>query len=285
MAGVGGAYLLEMLNAGFTTPRQVEEMLEMPLLASISKMETRDLPAAGAGAVLTMPEYPFVRPLSQFSEAFRSLRSAIQMSDVDNPPKVLAVTSSVPGEGKSTIAMTLAASAAQSGQKTLLIDGDLRHPSTSRYFKIDKGPGLVDYLVGGADLERIIVWNEKLRLWFLPTGSKTQNPPDLLGSERFKALVAALKERFDLVVIDTPPLGPVVDPLIVSQVADKTIYVVRWAATAREMVEHLIQRLAGPKKVAGVVFNYVIDAEAQKYGRYAYSYYYGGRYYKKYYKE
>jgi exopolysaccharide transport family protein len=281
--GVGGAYLLEMLNAGFTTPRQVEEMLEMPLLASISRMETRDLSAAGA--VMTMPEYPFVKPLSQFSEAFRSLRSAVQMSDVDNPPKVLAVTSSVPGEGKSTIAMTLAASAAQSGQRALLIDGDLRHPSASRYFKKDKSLGLVDYLVGGADLERILVWDEKLRLWFLPTGSKTQNPPDLLGSERFKAMIAALKERFDLVVIDTPPLGPVVDPLIVSQVVDKTIYVVRWAATAREMVAHLIQRLAGPKKVAGVIFNYVVDAEAQKYGRYAYSYYYGGRYYKKYYKE
>jgi capsular exopolysaccharide synthesis family protein len=207
------------------------------------------------------------------------------MSDVDNPPKVLAVTSSVPGEGKSTIAMTLAASAAQSGQRALLIDGDLRHPSASRYFKTDKSPGLVDYLVGGADLERIIVWDERLRLWFLPTGTKTQNPPDLLGSERFRALIATLKERFDLVVIDTPPLGPVVDPLIASQVADKTIYVVRWAATAREMVVHLIQRLSGPRKVAGVVFNYVIDAEAQKYGRYAYSYYYGGRYYKKYYKE
>jgi exopolysaccharide transport family protein len=283
MAGVGGAYVVELLNAGFTTPRQVEDMLQLPLLASISRMEARDLTAEGA--LLTMPEYPLVKPLSRFSEAFRSLRSAVQMSDVDNPPKVLSVTSTIPGEGKSTIAMAMTASAAQSGLRTLLIDGDLRHPSASRYFNCDKSLGLVDYLVGGADLDKVVVWNDRLRCWFLPTGAKTQNPPDLLGSDRFKALIAALKERFDLVVIDTPPLGPVVDPLIVSQVADKTIYVVRWAATAREMVAQSIERLSGRKQVAGVVFNYVVEAQAQKYGRYAYSYYYGGRYYKKYYNE
>jgi len=283
MAGVGGAYLIEMLNAGFTTPRQVEEMLQLPLLASISKMEARDL--TSEGGVMTIPEYPIVKPLSRFSEAFRSLRSAVQMSDVDNPPKVLMVTSTIPGEGKSTVAMAVAASAAQSGLKTLLVDGDLRHPSISRYFKCDKNPGLVDYLVGGAEAQSVIFSDQKLRLWVLPSGSKTQNPPDLLGSDRFKALIAALKQRFDLVVIDTPPLGPVVDPVIISQVVDKAVFVVRWAATAREMVAHSIQRLAGHKKVAGVVFNYVIDAQAQKYGKYAYSYYYGGRYYKKYYHE
>ena len=80
----------------------------------------------------------------------------------------------------------------------------------------------------------------------LPSGSKTQNPPDLLGSDRFKALVAALRQRFDLVVIDTPPIGPVVDPLIVSQVVDKTLFVVRWAATEREMVAHSIAAARRP---------------------------------------
>ena len=283
IVGAGGAHLIELLNAGFTTPRQVEETLELPLLASVSRMETRDLTAEGV--VMTMPEYPTVKPLSRFSEAFRSLRSAVQMSDVDNPPKVVAVTSTIPREGKSTIAMTMAASAAQSGLKALLIDADLRHPSASRYFECEKSPGLVDYLVNDADLEQILIWNDKLRHWFLPSGSKTQNPPDLLASDRFKALIASLRERFDLVVIDTPPLGPVVDPLIISQIADKTVYVVRWASTAREMIAQSIERLAGRRKVAGVVFNCVIDAEARKYGRYASSYYYGGRYYKKYYNE
>jgi capsular exopolysaccharide synthesis family protein len=283
MAGVGGAYMVEKLNAGFTTPRQVEDLLELPLLTSISRMETRDLTADGA--VLTIPQYPCVKPLSRFSEAIRTLRSAVQMSDVDNPPKVIQVTSTIPNEGKSTLCMTMAASAAQSGLKVLIIDCDLRHPSISRYFNGAKNIGLVDYLVGGAELQNVIAHDEALRVHYLPAGGKTQNPPDLLGSEKFKLLIDQLRDRFDLIVIDTPPIGPVVDPLIVSHLVDKVVFVVRWAATAREMVAHSIERLSGRKKVAGVVFNHVIDAEAQKYGKYAYSYYYGGRYYKKYYSE
>jgi succinoglycan biosynthesis transport protein ExoP len=283
ITGAAGAFTLELLNAGFTTPRQVEDLLELPLLASISRMDKSELTADGV--VLTIPEYPLAKPLSRLSEAFRSLRSAIQMSDVDNPPKVLQLTSTIPGEGKSTIALALAASASQSGLKTLIIDADLRHPSTSRYFKADQSVGLVDYLVGAAELQQVIVFNEKMRLWFLPAGGKTQNPADLLASERLKAVVAVLRTKFDLVIIDTPPIGPVIDPLIIAALADKVVFVVRWAATAREMVSHSIQRLAGDKKVAGVVFNHVIDAQAQKYGKYAYSYYYGGRYYKKYYTE
>lgn len=283
MAGAGGAYTLELFNAGFTTPRQVEDLLALPLLASISKMEARDLSVDGAR--LTIPEYPLAKPLSRLSEAFRSLRSAIQMSDVDNPPKVLQFTSTVPGEGKSTLALGLAGSAAQAGLKVLIIDGDLRHPSASRYFDADKKTGLVEYLVGEAELKSVVLYSDRMKLWFLAAGGKTQNPPDLLASERLKALVAALRREFDLVIIDTPPMGPVVDPLIVSHLVDKVIFVVRWASTAREMVLHSIERLAGHKKVAGIIFNQVIDSQAQKYGKYAYSYYYGGRYYKKYYSE
>lgn len=283
MAGIGGAYTIELLNAGFTTPRQIEDQLELPLLASISKMDTKALTVDGA--LLPMPEFPLARPLSRFSEAIRSLRSAIQMSDVDHPPKILQITSTIPGEGKSTIAASIAISAAQSGHNVLIIDCDLRHPSTSRYFNAEKNVGLVDFLIGTVELQQSFIYSEKAGIWVLPAGGKTQNPPDLLGSERFKALVTALRQKFDMVIIDTPPMGPVVDPLIVSHLVDKVIYVVRWASTAREMIRHSVQRLSGQKKIAGIIFNYVIDDQAQKYGKYAYSYYYGGRYYKKYYHE
>jgi Mrp family chromosome partitioning ATPase len=100
-----------------------------------------------------------------------------------------------------------------------------------------------------------------------------------------KSLVTSFRETFDIILIDTPPVGPVIDPVVVSQLSDKIVVIVRWATTAREMVKHCVQQLSGNRKIAGIVFNHVNDQQAQKYGKYAYSYYYGARYYKKYYSE
>eukprot|EP01037_Dinobryon_pediforme_P016820 gene16820-17001_t len=283
MIGVGAAFGAEQINAGFTTSRQMEDMLEVPMLASISRMSAKDL--LSDGKPILLPLLPALKPLSRISEAVRALRSGVQMSDVDHPPKVIQFTSTIPGEGKTTLALTFASSAAQSGLRVILIDGDLRHPSSSRFFGHDKDKGLVDYLVGDASLESIVKFEESTRFWILPAGSKTQNPPDLLASERWKSLIELLRSKFDLVIVDTPPMGPVIDPSVVAQVVDKVVFVVRWSSTARELVQQAVQQLNVKKKVAGVVFNQVNDALAQKYGKYAYAYYYGARYYKRYYSE
>ena len=281
LLGVGGAVAKEMLNAGFTTPKQVEDMLGLPLLSSVSLMSARDLTVDGK--VLPIHYYPVVRPLSRFSESIRALRSGIQMTDVDHPPKVIQLTSTVPGEGKTTIALSLAASGATSGLKVLLIDADLRHPSASHALNLDKETGLVDLLLGQVTAKDVIRFYEKAGYWILAAGNRTQNPTDLLGSERMKSLVASFRQTFDLVIIDSSPAGPVIDPVVVSQLSDKVVMVVRWSSTAREMVKNCVQQLAGHRKIAGVAFNQVNDSRAQKYGKYGYSYYYGARYYKKYY--
>jgi len=285
MAGVGGAFAVELLNAGFTTPRQVEDLLHLPLLASISFMRETDLAIDGKATAISM--LPLLRPMSRYSEAIRSLRSGIQMADVDHPPKVLQVTSTLPGEGKTTLSLSLAVSAAQSGLKVLFIDCDLRHPSASRFQGLEKEKGLVEYLIGEAELKDVLHFQETSRHWVVPAGGDTQNPSDLLGSDRLKKLIEQLRTNFDLIVVDTAPMGPVVDAVIVAQhLADTVVFVARWASTAREMVRRSVQQLSGHAKVAGIVFNQVDDAEAQKYSKYAYSYYYGGgSYYNRYYRE
>jgi polysaccharide biosynthesis transport protein len=278
--GVGGAFAMEKLNAGFTTPRQVEDALGVPVLASVPRMDGSKL-VSKDGTVIPLAYYHVHHPLSPFSEAVRTLRSGIHMSDVDQPPKVIHVTSSRPGEGKTTLAMSLAVSAAFSGLKVVLVDADLRHPSITRFFKLEREKGLVDLLVGVATPQAVMRLQKDLKLMVIAAGSKSLNPTDLLGSERMKALLSDLRETFDYVVLDTPPVGPVVDPVIVANLADRTVFVVQWASTPRESIETSIQQVSSHKRVAGVVLNCVNQDRARKYGG---EVYYGKRY-EKYYSE
>jgi exopolysaccharide transport family protein len=271
--GVGGAFTMEMLRAGFTSPRQVEEALGVPVLASVRRLTKGELTKDGKG--IPVPFYQIHQPLSPFSESLRSLRSGIHMSDVDRPPRVIHVTSALPGEGKTTIAVSLAISAAFAGLKVVLVDADLRHPATSRFFKLEKENGLVDLLTGAGTADDVLRYYKDLKLTIIPAGSKSLNPPDVLGSERMKTLISNLRETFDYVVVDTPPVGPVVDAVIVASLADKTILVVEWASTPRELVETSAKQLSVQKRVAGVVFNFVNQHRAQKYGG---EYYYGKSY-------
>src|SRR5262249_25458799 len=222
------------------------ESLGIPVLASIHRLDESKL-KKGEG-VIAVPYYQIHYPLSPFSEALRTLRSSIHMSDVDRPPKVIHVTSASPAEGKTTTAVSLAISAANSGLNVALVDADLRHPSLSQFFKLEKNKGLVDLLTGTGTPNKgvtpnggVMFRNENLVV--IPAGSKTLNPPDVLASERMKALIAHLKESFDYVVVDSPPVGPVVDSGIVAQLADKTIFVVKWNSTPRDLVRDCIQRI------------------------------------------
>ena len=277
LIGVGGGVALDMLNSGFTTQREIEEKLGIPVLASIPLVDATVRTINGQ--VFDLPRYCGAKPLSRYAEAIRTLRMGVQMADVDDPAKVVLITSSVPQESKSTIALSLAYSALQAGLRTVIIDCDLRHPTVSKFFGLEKSPGLVDLLAGTVGVERAIVSRDNLTV--IPAGSKSQNPPDLLGSARMKGLVEKLRETYDYVIIDTPPVGPVIDAKVAIQLADKVIYAVRWQSTTREMVAQSIEGLGAGRKLAGIVLGVVDETKVPRYGRYSY---YSSYHYKNYYR-
>jgi len=283
LIGFGCAILIEILNAGFTTNNQVEQLLNLPVLAAINNWSTEQLTIAGK--ILPLHRFIVEKPLSRLSESIRTLRTGIRMSDVDRPPQVIQFASAIPNEGKTTLATCLAYSIAAGGGRVILIDSDMRNPSLSRAMSMQKQLGLVDYLVEEVQLEHIIHKGAPNEPDIVAAGSKTNNPPDLIGSERMRHLIENLRTYYDFIILDSPPVGPVIDSVILSTIVDKVVVVVRWSSTARQTVLQCVNKLSSTKKVAGIVFNLVDELRAEKYGRYAYSYYYRNRYYKNYYVE
>lgn len=276
-AGVAGALAADILNSGFNTPKQIETALGRPVLTAIPRLSRADRRVNGE--VLDPVNLLLSKPLSRFSEAVRSVRIGVQMADVDDPPKVLVVTSSVPQEGKSTLSACLAYSAAKAGYRTVLVDGDLRHRSTTKYLKLEKEIGLVDVLTGSAQLQDAVV--DAGGISILPAGAETQNSADLLGSARMKYFVQALREAHDYVIIDSPPIAPVIDARVLCQLADKVIYVIRWHTTSRELVNDCLGKIAGDRNIAGVVLNLVNEKKVSRHGPNAY---YSGASYTDYYE-
>jgi succinoglycan biosynthesis transport protein ExoP len=275
--GIGGSVALDNLNPGYTTAREIEEKLDFPVLASIPMLSDKELRLDGR--VLDPLTYLIQKPLSRYAEAIRAVRVGLQIVDVDDPPRVILVTSCVAGEGKSTLARSLAVSSARSGQKVLLIDADLRHPSTSKFFKAETAGGLVELLTNMTSFENVVSTKENLT--FLPAGRQSQNPPDLLSSERMRHLIENFRANYDWIVIDAPPLEPVIDAKVLSNLVDKVVFVVRWKETSRETVARNVVPLASAKMLGGIVLSLVDEDKMPRYGAYAQ---YGSYYHRKYYQ-
>jgi len=274
--GVGAALLLEELDNGIQTAQQVEELLRLPHLVS--------LPAAPAekgpdGMIMPPQDYLLAKPLSAFSESLRSLRSALQLSNVDNPPKIILFTSALPSEGKTTTSASFARAAAASGLKVVLVDCDLRHPSVHRAFNLEtQKEGLVELLAERLDTSAVIIRDTKSELDIIPVATGTANPPDVLGSSQMKLLLQRLRETYDLVVLDSAPLLPVSDSRVLSRLADETVFVVRWNETPRDAAQNALKELRQyDASIAGVVLA-VVDTNKQ--ARYGYGD--GGYYYSRY---
>ena len=209
------------------------------------------------------------KPKSIAAEAYRTLRTNIQYSSFDEEIRTIVVTSSEPGEGKSTTAGNIAISFAQAAKKTVIIDCDLRKPSLHKKFKISNIGGLSDILIGKEKIDDVIHhFNEELDV--ITSGKLPPNPAEMLGSRTMERLLVALKERYDIIILDTAPLQAVTDAQILSTKSDGIILVVRAHATKRESViqaKGLIEKVGG--KILGTVLNGVENSRGKYY------YYYG----------
>ena len=216
-----------------------------------------------------------MQPKSQISEAFRALRTSLLLSQADHPPQVILVTSALPREGKTTAAVNLAVTLAQLGDRTLLMDSDLRKPGIRRAMNLTVGKelGLSSYLAGVCTLDEAILPHPTIsNLSALTTGPVPPSPADLLSSHRMREAIAEVRRRFKFIVIDSPPIMAATDAVILSALTDGVLLVVRSGETPKEAFTRSRDLLAAVKsRLLGVVLN-AVDSSAPDY-YYSYRYY------------
>lgn len=269
----------------------VEDHLRLPVLGTVPNFalarrtsarrpggpeQAPGLPAAQPAAVQPRTIVVLEEPTSLVSEAFRSLRTSVLFSTPGAPPKVVLLTSATSGEGKSVTSLNLAATLAESGSRVLLIDADLRRPTCHRVLGVANARGLSSFLSGQATLAEAVVALERPRLDFLPAGPTPPNPAELVGSARMRDALAALREEYEFVIVDSPPVVPVTDGVVLSREADGVVLVVKGHDTPLELVRRARDQLGvANAHVIGAVINNVDLGWGDLYFYGRYSGYYG----------
>ena len=209
------------------------------------------------------------KPKSVAAESYRTLRTNIQYSSFDKEYRTIVITSSEPGEGKTVTSGNLSLALAQGESKVLLVDCDMRKPSIYKNFKISNENGLTDLLLHKMTMEQVMVkYNDNLTI--IPAGRVSPNPSEMLGSRAMSAFLEEMKNHFDYIVMDTPPLGAVTDAQVLSTKVDATILVVRAGDTKRDVIMNSVNLI---KKVNGNLIGTVLNGVEKS--RDKYYYYYG----------
>lgn len=289
VGGVGLAIFREYLDNTVKSPDDIEVLTGLPSLAVVpslpglnghhnrlSRLGGEATPEAAASASGPRVELlAYIQPKSQISEAFRALRTSLLLSQADHPPQVVLVTSALPREGKTTAAVNLAVTLAQLGDRTLLMDSDLRKPGIRRALNLTGGRevGLSSYLAGVSTLDDVIVPHPAIsNLSALTTGPVPPSPADLLSSHRMREAISELRHRFKFIVIDSPPVMAATDAVILSALTDGVLLVVRSGETPKEAFTRTRDLLAAVKsRLLGVILN-AVDSSAPDY-YYSYRYY------------
>lgn len=261
-AGFGIAVARQVLDTRIRSENDVRQVTDASVIATI----THDDEAAKTPLIVQ------ASPQSHRAEAFRRLRTNLQFLDVADDLQTLVVTSSLPGEGKSTTTINLAITLADAGSRVVLVDADLRRPTVAKYMGIEGSVGLTTVLIGRAEVEDVLQpWGEGT-LHVLPSGLVPPNPSELLGSRAMADLLARLSQQYDVVLIDTPPLLPVTDAAILARLTGGALVVVGATKTHRQQLDDSLGALETVgARVLGIVLNRVPVKEAGSYTYYDYT--------------
>lgn len=272
LIGFGAAFTLERLDNGFRIASRVEEVLGYPVFATLPNVAT---PPSKNG-LSSAADLIVDRPLSGFAEGIRGLQMGISLSNVDKSPRVILVTSALPGEGKTTTALSLARHLAQVGNKVVVIDGDLRRPNIRNLVPPgDNEIDLIEVLRGAATLDQAIRPDIKGTAFILPVSHHVKNAPDLIESQAMAKTIEYLRGAFDYIVIDSAPILPVNDTKVLAQLVDAIVFVVRWEQTPRTAALDAIKALREVRApIAGVALS---RADTKRFHYYSFGY--GSSYY------
>lgn len=261
--GLGLVLVIERLDGGFRSVAQVERVIREPTLGVVPRIRGSERRRSNVHDLV------FNDAHSTYVEAIRSLRTSLLVASADAPPKVVLIASAQPGDGKTSLAISLArlsAVAAVEG-RVLLIDGDLRKPSVAPRIGANPEKGLMHLFSGEAGLDDVIVTDPKSGLHVLPANIGTPNPPELLNSTHMRDLLAKLRSSYDMIIIDSPALDAVSDARVLAHYADTTVFVVRWEGTKQHAaIESLKLLTTAGARIAGVVLQQVNVKKSASYG-------------------
>ena len=279
-AGFGLAYLAELADKRFRGPDDIQQQLGLPIVGHIPVINVhREKHGSGDKTALDPVLCTFHRPKSRQAEAYRAVRTALYFSVRAKGYKVIQVSSPNPADGKTTLAANLAVSIAQSGKKVLLLDGDCRRPKIHKYFSLDNSTGLSSLITQDAEISDVFQECGVENLQVITSGPHSQNAADMVTSSRFKELIDVVREKFDFVIIDSPPLLSVTDPASIAPRVDAVLLAMRLSKAARHATLRAVGVLdALGSEILGVVVNGIGKGAGYGYGTYRYGTYRYGTY-------
>ncbi len=258
------AFGIEFLDTTIKSQQQIDEWLSVAFLGIVPRMQR-------AKEGMKQELLVHAQPRSAIAECFRSIRTNLLFMSPEKPLRTILITSSSPEDGKTTTALNLAAVMAENGSRVLLVDADMRRPKVHRALNIPNTSGLSSLILGEGNLESAIRHTDASNLWVLTCGPVPPNPAELLHTESFTTLLELMCQKFDRIIIDSPPVGAVSDAVVISTKVDGSVIVLKAGKTSRDMAQRTERTLRDVNaRILGAVLN-DLDLENRGYASYYYS--------------